>query len=132
MMAYLHQLAVFLGSERYSQHSICLTSDSLLLILYTASGITIWASYFAIGLSLITKRHVIADLNPPALAMYGAFIFLCSLSHACDVLVLFTGVYRLQIAILSATASVSAVTAVYTVLSVWGEMRAEDRGTRDS
>jgi hypothetical protein len=120
MMQLLHDLAVFFGSERYSQHSICLTSDPLMLILYTSANLTIGLAYISIGGSLLTKRHVIADLNPPALALYGTFILLCACTHFSGVLVLFTGVYRLDVAILAATAAVSAITAFYTVVAVWG------------
>lgn len=121
MSDWLRALAVFFGSERYSQHSICLTNDRLMLILYTAANMTIALSYLAIGLALVTKHRVIADLSPRALTMYGAFILLCAATHFSDVLLLFSGVYRLDIAILSLTAAVSAVTAVYTVTAVWGE-----------
>ncbi|CAO4170881.1 hypothetical protein [Methylorubrum extorquens] len=121
MSDWLRALAAFFGAERYSQHSICLTNDWLMLLLYTAANLTIAVAYLAIGFALVTKHRVIMDLSPRALSMYGAFILLCSATHFSDVLLLFSGVYRLDIAILSATAAVSAVTAVYTVQAVWGE-----------
>ena len=121
MTEYLHQIAAFLGADRYSQHAICLTNDTLMLVLYTAAHLSIATSYIAIGASLVFKRHVIADLNPPALALYGSFILLCACTHYAGVLVLFTGVYRLEVAILAATGAVSAITAFYTILAVWGD-----------
>ncbi len=46
---------------------------------------------------------------------FGAFIFLCGLSHLTMVLTLFSGVYRLDIIVRAAMAAVSVVTATAVV-----------------
>lgn len=116
--------ADFWGAERYSQHSICLTSDPVLIILYTASDLTIFFSYFSIGISLYSNRIVLAELNPVAILLYAVFIFLCGCTHFMDVVLLWTGMYRLDVLIRGVTAAVSAVTATYTVAALWGEQNA--------
>lgn len=121
MREFFRQLANFLGAERYSQHSICLTSDYLMLILYTASDLVIFASYGVIGFCLLSKRSIIAEMNSAALTLFGAFISLCAANHLTMVLTLFSGVYRLDIAVKAATAAVSAVTAFYTLVALYGE-----------
>ena len=45
------ELLDFFGAERYSQHSICLTNDSLTIFLYVFSAMIIFASYFVIGIA---------------------------------------------------------------------------------
>jgi hypothetical protein len=117
-MDWLTWLADALGASRYAQHALCLTNDPLLMILYVAGDLTTFLAYFVIGLVLISKKRHILELSPTALAMYGAFIFLCGLSHLTETLTLFTGIYRLDVMVTAAMASVSAVTAAYTVFGV--------------
>lgn len=121
MREFFQQIASFLGAERYSQHSICLSSDYLMLLLYTASDLVIFASYGVIGFCLLSKRQIIAEMNSAALTLFGAFIALCGMNHFTMVLTLFAGVYRLDIAVKAATAAVSAVTAFYTLVALYGE-----------
>jgi hypothetical protein len=104
-----------LGAARYSQHSICLTNDPLMMFLYIAGDLTTWASYFTIGLALLLRREIPVQLPLRLKGLYGAFIFLCGLSHLSSVMTLFWGVYRLDVFITATMASVSAVTAVMTV-----------------
>lgn len=104
-----------LGAERYSQHSICLTNDPLMMLLYVCGDLTTFASYFTIGLTLLLNKRVPAQLPLRMKSLYGAFIFLCGLSHLSSVATLFYGIYRLDVFITAAMASVSAVTAVMTI-----------------
>lgn len=107
------ELLNFFGAERYSQHSICLTNDPVMIFLYVFSDLSTFASYFAIGLSLLFVARVPpARIRPPMRMLFGAFIFLCGLSHLTSVVTLFTGVYRLDILVRAAMAAVSVVTAV--------------------
>ncbi|GGC71026.1 hypothetical protein [Chelatococcus reniformis] len=104
-----------LGADRYQQHALCLTGDPVILTLYVASDLTTWLAYFAIGLTLLFRTVNFIDLGSSALIrLFGAFIFLCGLSHLTMVLTLFWGIYWLDVAVRAAMASVSAVTAVYT------------------
>lgn len=110
-----------LGADVYAQHALCISNDPILMVLYVASDMTTSIAYIAMGVSLIFKRHLIAELNAQAIALYGAFILLCGLSHSTMTMTLFSGVYRLDIAVRAAMASVSAITAVYTILALWGD-----------
>lgn len=106
----------FLGAERYSQHAICLTNDPLMIFLYVMSDLTTFFSYFAIGLSLLLATRVPPErVRPSMRLLFGAFIFLCGLSHLTSVVTLFSGVYRLDILVRAAMAAVSIVTAVTVV-----------------
>jgi hypothetical protein len=123
----MQQILIALGSERYSQHSICLTSDPVLMTLYIwGDGIT-FLSYFSIGIVLLLRaqRGNLSPvlIRPSLLPLYGAFIFLCGLSHLTEILTLFWGIYRLDVFITAAMASVSGVTAYYTVLDFYEEVR---------
>lgn len=111
----LTDIANFLGAERYSQHSLCLTNDPLMLIAYVGSDMTIFFSYMVLGLSLLLRRNHVIQLGSQAVLLYGTFIFLCGLTHLTSTIVLFSGVYRLDVGIKALTASVSAVTAAYTI-----------------
>lgn len=113
------ELANILGADRYSQHSICLTNDPLMIFLFTFGDLTIWGSYMVIGIALLSKRVNTMTLSPAALVLYGSFIFLCGLSHFAHVLTLFSGIYRLEVVIIATTAAVSVVTAYVTATDVW-------------
>lgn len=117
-------LADMLGAAQYQQHAICLTNDPILMILYVAADLTTWVAYSVIGLALLVKRAEKITLSPAARGMFGAFIFLCGLSHLTMVLTLFVGVYRLDIMVRVVMAAVSAVTAVFVAFEVYG-FRAE-------
>lgn len=121
MGEFFGRVASILGADVYAQHAICISSDPLLMTLYVASDMTTSLAYFAIGISLLLKRHLIAELSAQAIALYGSFIVLCALSHLTMTLTLFVGIYRLDIAVRAAMAAVSAVTAVYTVIALWGD-----------
>lgn len=106
----------FFGAERYSQHSICLTNDPIMIFLYVFSDLMTFVSYFAIGLSLLFVTRVPpARVRPTMRLLFGAFIFLCGLSHLTSVVTLFSGVYRLDILVRAAMAAVSVVTAISVV-----------------
>jgi cell division protein FtsW (lipid II flippase) len=106
----------FFGAERYSQHSICLTNDPLMIFLYVLSDLSTFASYVAIGVSLLfVSRVPPTRIRPPMRLLFGAFIFLCGLSHLTSVITLFAGVYRLDVLVRAAMAAVSVVTAISVV-----------------
>jgi len=43
------ELPNFFGAERYSQHSICLTNDSLMIFLYVVSDLIIAGRTLSLG-----------------------------------------------------------------------------------
>jgi hypothetical protein len=116
----LHDLAAFFGADRYAQHSICLTNDPLMLIPYVAGDLTTFVSYFIIGGTLLIKQARSIEFSPTALKLYGAFIFLCGLSHLTEVITLYSGIYRLDVLVTAMMATVSAVTAAFTALEIYG------------
>lgn len=120
----LSWLAGFLGSDSYYQHAICLTNDPVMIALYVCGDMSIFLSYFVIGITLGLQRVWKMRPKPPAFMLYAVFIFMCGVSHASKTLTIFSGLYRLDIMIVAITASVSIVAAVYTVLAaIKGETR---------
>ena len=119
------ELLNFLGAERYSQHALCLTNDPVMIFLYVLSDLTTFSAYFVIGLILLITTGVpVARVRPSMRLLYGAFIFLCGLSHLTMVLTLFSGVYRLDIIVRAAMGAVSAVTAIAVVADyAWAARR---------
>jgi hypothetical protein len=114
----------FFGAERYSQHSICLTNDSLMIFLYVASDLTIFAAYFVIGIAMMMTGRLPSTTLPYRRTIFGMFIFLCGLTHLTDVMVLFSGVYRFDILVRAATAGVSVMAAMFVAQDVrWGRGR---------
>ena len=105
----------FLGAERYSQHAICLTNDSLMIFLYVLADLSTWAAYFTIGLALLVTGRLPDTTLLRMKLLFGAFIFLCGLSHLTMVMTIFSGVYRLDILVRAAMAGVSVVTACLVV-----------------
>lgn len=122
-----NDLLNFFGAERYSQHSICLTNDPVMIFLYVLSDLSTFASYFAIGLALLFVGQVPPGrVRPTMRLLFGAFIFLCGLSHLTSVVTLFSGVYRLDILVRAAMAAVSVVTAI-SVIADYAAGRRERR-----
>lgn len=106
----------FLGAGRYFKHAICLTDDPLMISLYTFSDLATWAAYFVIGITLLRSRARPFEFSYELRLLYGAFIFLCGLSHLTGVMTLYSGVYRLDIMVRAAMAGVSVTTAYLTML----------------
>jgi hypothetical protein len=119
----------FFGAERYSQHAICLTNDPLMIFLYVLADLSTFAAYFAIGISLIFIKQVPRTrIRPSMRLLFGAFIFLCGLSHLTSVVTLFTGVYRLDILIRAAMAAVSVITAGMVINDYLADRRLQRTG----
>lgn len=112
-----------LGAARYAQHALCLTNDPVLMTLYIAAEGATAAAYFTIGIVLVILRQHLMLFRPGTVTLYGLFIFLCGLNHVSGILVLFSGVYRLDVAIKAAMAGVSVVTAFYTALDAEERLR---------
>lgn len=110
-----------LGASRYAQHSICLTSDPIMLFLYSGADFFTFISYLVIGLSLLIRGnrgiYVMLRYRP----LFGAFIFLCGLSHLTMLLVLYEGVYRLDVFVRVAMATVSVMTAIFVTKAVFND-----------
>lgn len=111
-------IADFFGAERYSQHSICLTNDPLMIGAYTIGDLVIWLSYTVIAGALVICRRRGITPRPLAFDLFASFIVLCGLSHLVKTVTLYTGVYRLDVLVVIATAGISAVSAWYTLVSM--------------
>lgn len=123
MTSFFSWLADVLGADRYAAHAICLTNDPLIIFLYVIGDLVTAASYFAIGTTLyIYQREAMkpSTFSRSTRVLYGSFIALCGLSHFTDVVVLYTGVYRLDVVVTGAMAAVSAATTVTTYGDVSG------------
>lgn len=118
-MTFLQYLLDFWGAERYSQHSICLTNDPLMIWTYTIADLTIFVSYFTISAVLVLSRRLRPE--PVTFALFASFIMACGLSHLTKTLTLFTGVYRLDVLVVVATASISAFTALFTLQGAFND-----------
>lgn len=101
-----------LGGDTYFAHSICLTNDPVLIWTYALSDLTIWLSYMLISGTLLL--YLLLNRTNVRLSFYlfAAFIMLCGLTHLTDTIVLFSGIYRLDIMVRIATAIVSGATAI--------------------
>lgn len=103
----------FLGADTYLAHAICLTNDPLIVFLYVVHDLMIFVSYMVIAtLNLLTK----GALSGPGWAGWSLFIAWCGLSHLTKTLVLYSGVYRLDVVVVVATGWISATIALYTLL----------------
>ena len=102
-MTMWQEILNFFGAERYSRHPICLTNDSLMIFLYVLSDMMIFVAYFVIGIALLMTGRLPSTTLPYRRIIFGMFIFLCGLTLFTDILVLFSGVYRLDILIRAAT-----------------------------
>lgn len=102
-----------LGAERYMQHSLCLTNDPIMMFLYTGADFVTFFAYVVIGLAVLFARRRMLELMFNFQVLFGAFIFLCGLSHLTMVLTLYEGIYRLDVFVRVAMATVSLVTVAF-------------------
>lgn len=102
-----------LGAERYMAHSLCLTNDPPIMVLYIMSDGATWLAYMIIGTAWLLDPNAldVAKMRPATRILFGAFIFLCGMSHFTMILTLFSGVYRLDVMVRVLMGAVSTVTA---------------------
>ena len=97
----------------YMAHGYCLLWKPWLVAMHASSDILIFASYFAIPVTiwiLLSKRK---DLTMKPLAvLFAAFIFLCGLTHVIQAVTLWWPVYEVQAYVKAITAIVSVTTAI--------------------
>lgn len=120
-MTALEYLLDFWGAQRYSQHAICLTNDPLMISLYTVSDLLIFLSYLTISSVLVMCRAKGITPEPVAFTLFASFILGCGLTHLTKTLTLFTGVYRLDVLVVVATAIISAFTALFVLRGAYHE-----------
>jgi hypothetical protein len=109
----MFDLLSVLGSTEFYPHAICLDWDPLMLWTYSMVDMTIWASYMAIGTALVSFRGRGVPMDRLSLDFLSAFITLCGFTHLTDVVILFVGLYRLDLIVRIATALVSSAAAFH-------------------
>lgn len=120
MVQWLDRLADVLGASRYAAHSLCLSSDAVIVNLYVICDMAIALSYFTIGgILYVNRANVVRFLrwiffDPRMLFLFAMFIMLCGSTHLTMTLTLYYGVYYLDVFARLATAIVSVATAYHT------------------
>lgn len=116
-MEWFQYIINILGADRYTQHSICLTNDPLILVLFLAAHLCIFAAYTTISICFRIHPKTELHLSPSAKLLYSNFVGLCGLTHLAACATLFVGIYRLEVGVLALTAAVSLSTAALTLLA---------------
>jgi hypothetical protein len=99
--------------ESFLPHGQCLLWDSGLLWLHMVSDGLITFSYLCISIALIYLVKKRTDLAFPWIfSLFGSFIFLCGVTHAFGIWILWAPVYWLEGEIKLLTAVVSVVTTI--------------------
>jgi hypothetical protein len=94
-------------------HAVCLSFNPYLIAWMAFADLTIFMAYSAISTKLFAAWREGSFLLTFALTpQFGAFIGLCGLSHAVDLIVLYAPVYWADAFVTGATAVVSAWTAI--------------------
>jgi hypothetical protein len=98
-------------------HGFCYLWNTGLIALHVISDFVIGIAYVTIAATLYTLAHVFRDQlrstgATPYFHLFGAFIFLCALTHYMAVLTVYLAWYWFEGAIKALTAVVSALTAV--------------------
>lgn len=104
----MERLLFALGAGSYAAHSICLTGDPWIIGLYVFHDLLTFASYTVIATLLMVTRGALAG---PGWLGFVVFIYLCGLTHLTSTLVIFDGVYRLDVIVKMATGWASFIVA---------------------
>ena len=95
----------------YIPHTICLLQDPWLIGIHVLSDAMIWGAYFAIPAVLWYCAKSRRDLIFRGIIVYfGAFIILCGLTHAGNILEIWSAAYWLTAGVKFATGLVSWIT----------------------
>jgi len=103
----------------YSPHGYCLAWEPAVLWLHVGANTVIVLAYFAIPVALVRfarRRHDLPRTG--LLALFGAFILLCGMTHAAAIFTMFFPVYGLEgvLKAITAVVSVAAAVAVFALL----------------
>jgi two-component system NtrC family sensor kinase len=107
------------SAENFLPHGQCLLWDSGLLWLHMISDAVITFSYLCISVALIYLVKKRTDLAFPWIfILFGSFIFLCGVTHAFGIWILWAPVYWLEGEVKLLTAVVSLATTAFLVLLI--------------
>ena len=100
-------------SASYMAHGYCLLWKPWLVVLHAGSDLLIFIAYFAIpaAIWIFLRQRKNLELKRVAV-LFAAFIFLCGLTHAVQMVTLWWPIYETQGVVKAATAIVSLATAV--------------------
>ena len=113
-------LADLFGASRYAAHSLCLSSDPIIIRMFVGADASIAMAYYLIAFILwrvhsdplrIMRAVVVVMRDPIFIKLFAWFILGCGSTHLTEVLTLYSGVYRLDVLARLLTAAVSVVTA---------------------
>ena len=115
MSVFLAWLADLFGADRFAAHSLCLSSDPVVIWAYDLTNLAIAWSYGAIALTFVLNgRDVLHFIRfifyrPASIWVYALFIAFCGIGHGTMSLTMHLGVYYLDLLVNFATAGVSVV-----------------------
>jgi hypothetical protein len=115
MSGVLGSIASWLGANEYPAYSLCLSNSPEMIFAFLLTYGVMSVSYVLIGTVLLLNQPAAIRAMVGHRLGFGAFIVLCGVSHFTNALTLYSGVYLLKILVMTATASVSAMTAGLTV-----------------
>jgi signal transduction histidine kinase len=108
-----------LSTNGFLPHSFCLTDDGGVIALNVISDLGIALAYFSIPVFLIVLVIRRRDLTlPSTFLLFSAFILLCGLSHAIEVVTYWIPIYALDGLVKASTALAS----LATVFTLWPMM----------
>ena len=102
-------LSEWLGRSRYVAELTCLTNDSVIASLYVLADVLLGVSLLAAGLRVLHYRENGYWLYPFQVKLAGALAVLLAFGYFVDVLVIYEGVYRLEVVLRGAAAGVAVV-----------------------
>ncbi len=101
--------------DRFMPRSVCMFHDTKLIALHAMADGIICLSYLVLAIALFSIYGVVTERFLPFkgfIWMFGAFIFLCGITHLIGVINLFVTFYWLDGAIKGLTAIVSIIVAI--------------------
>ena len=106
-------MEMFSNIEQYMPHGMCLLWKPWLVLLWSGSDLLIFVAYMAIPFALFRVLRKRKDIEHRGLvALFGAFILLCGVTHALSIVTLWIPIYPYQGVVKLWTGLVSLITAV--------------------
>lgn len=106
-------MEMFSDIDQYMPHGMCLLWKPWLVLLWSGSDLLIFLSYMAIPFALFRVLRKRKDIEHRGLvALFGAFILLCGVTHALSIVTLWSPIYPYVGVVKLWTGLVSLITAV--------------------
>lgn len=121
MTVLLDSLTAVLGTDVYRPRSVCLTHDQILLAIYATGDALAFISCAVIGCTLLWKQVYTMRLSSFGMKLYGAFFVLTGISYLSKGITLVFPIYRLDMLVVIAMATVAVITAIITIKETFSE-----------